>query len=129
MANLDRPIRPVTVDDAEILLIKVAWWIAEANTLGSEYGKTREVKVGTTLAVRRDGTVHAILRGGQESELADRRDTFLEQQARSGVLLPPHQADGPDGKRLANYLHAVQFAGSTRFEGGYRALHLVGETS
>ncbi len=129
MANLDRPARPVTVEDAEILIIKVAWWKSEPNPLGSEYGKVREVKVGTTMAVGHDGLIYALLRGGQEPELVGRRDAFLIQQAKSGVLLPQNQADGPDGKRLSNYLHAVKYPGGTRFEGGYRSLHLVGDMS
>jgi hypothetical protein len=127
IAQLDRPVAPVTPEDAELLVIQVAWWKAEPNSLGRVFGMTREVKVGTTLAVDADGVVHALLRGGQEPDLIRRRDAFLARQARAGLLLPPHLGVGPDGEILANYLHAVPHPGGMRFTGGYRALHLLEE--
>jgi hypothetical protein len=127
MANLDRPVAPVTPEDAEVLVIKVAWWTAEPNSLGRAFGMTREVKIGTTLAVDANGAVHALLLGGQEPNLIRRRDAFLRRQARAGLLLAPHHGVGPDGAMLANYLHAETHPGGTRFTGGMRALHLLEE--
>jgi hypothetical protein len=127
MANLDRPIAPVTAERAELLVIQVAWWTAEPNSLGRAFGMTREVKRGATLAVDADGVVHALLRGGQEPELIHRRDAFLARQARAGHLLAPHQGVGPDGAKLTHYLYAEQHQGGTRFTGGLRALHLLEE--
>lgn len=123
MIDLDG--RQGAVDDPSLLVVKAAWWVNEPQQLPGGHGDVREVMIGSSVVVAHDGTVHAVIRGGLDEGLRERRDRFLVRLADRGVLLTARQAIGPDGKPLDGYLRTQVTDGRTRIHGGLHALHLM----
>jgi hypothetical protein len=124
LAGPRRPIRP-PADAPQLLLLKVAWETRRPHSLGAEYGAGRKVKVGLTLALRPDGTVHALLRGCEDPEATSRANGFLQRLALAGALLPPGQARGLDGAPLQTGVTTQLQDGALQLFGAFCSLHIA----
>jgi hypothetical protein len=118
--RIRRPANP-----RQLLLLKVAWETHQAHPLGKQFGASRRVKTGLTLALLPDGRVFSLLRGGQDLDEVVRRGGFLRRLALAGVLLPPGQALGLDGQPLQGSIRTELQDGMLQLSGAFCALHIA----
>jgi hypothetical protein len=109
-------------------LFKVSWDHEEENKAGPGLPSTRQITVGTTLAIDWESRkVRALLTADyQAREQQGDRDALLRRLLDEGVLRVGERALGPDGKVLCSAVHAEVMDGLMRVRGLARTLHIAG---